>query len=655
MRDTDTVTPRPFPQVRPHGELHEVLPGVFRVQGSIYIGPMRFSRNMTVIPDDDGLVLINTVRLNEAGLAALDALGPVRHILRIGGWHGSDDAFYKDRYGCPVSAVKGQRYFPGTDPHKGQTYFQADHLLDEGSKLPIEGASLYVVHSDPPEAILRIPAQGGTLITADALVHWPRTDKRFNLFGRIGMALGGVVKPYTMMKPWIDKYRPPPAEVAGILRLGFDNVLPGHGEPVLGGAAEKFRPAIDAYVTRAHNRRIPMPTEPHDAAPLDIAFAGALTFSEDGVLFVGDNHNGAIYAFEIPGEKSNVPVQPTSIAHIDTKMAELLGVGTSALEINDMAAHPVSDDVYISVTRIGSFSSRPAIVKVAPSGDISLVDLSALRFQKQALSEFPQNGTSFQIRGMGGTPPLPRDIAKGDIAIRSMAIMDMAFHDGELFVAGVAYDNFRSALRRIAYPFDGRQNVASVDMYHIAHDQYESRAPIRAMAIQQIDGKAQLIAAYTCSPVVLVPLEAIQDGAKISAKTIMDIGNGQPLDMVSFEINGEAMLFVTSNSRTPQVIPVAGLNGTPVVTHEDFERGAKLDLHPLMPFGPVGKAVMFEGVPLHIARLAGDFFVSITRDAYTGSLNLDVNPTWFPNRMHHFFAEMDFPKADAPAEAGRAG
>ena len=32
---------------------------------------------------------------------------------------------------------------------------------------------------------------------------------------------------------------------------------------------------------------------------VDMKFAGALTFSDDGVLFVGDNHNGAIYAFEI--------------------------------------------------------------------------------------------------------------------------------------------------------------------------------------------------------------------------------------------------------------------------------------------------------------------------------------------------------------------
>ncbi len=242
---------RPFPPVRPHGELREVFPDVFLVAGSIRVSPMRFSRNMTVIRQGKNLVLINTVRLNEAGLAALDALGKVSHILRIGGWHGSDDSFYKDRYGCPVTAVKGQTYFEGPNPKKGRIYFKADHEVDANSELPIDGASLYVVNTNPPEAILHILAGGGTLITADALLHWPSADSYFNFAGRIGMKLAGFLKAYSMMPPWIQKYKPDPVEVTGILALGFDNVLPGHGEAVIGGAREKFRPAIEAYANSA--------------------------------------------------------------------------------------------------------------------------------------------------------------------------------------------------------------------------------------------------------------------------------------------------------------------------------------------------------------------------------------------------------------------
>ena len=383
---------------------------------------------------------------------------------------------------------------------------------------------------------------------------------------------------------------------------------------------------------------------------LDIKFAGALEFTEDGTLFVGDNYNGAVYAFKVPAEGSTTQISPSSIANIDTKIAELLGVGVGAIEINDMAVHPVSQDIYISITRIGNFASQPAIVKVSQDQQISLLDISSLAFQKQELTEFPDADATFRVRGAGPNPPLPRDIAKDVVTLRSLAIMDMEYYNGELFVAGVAHDNFLSSLRRISYPFDGTQSIANVEMYHIAHDQYESRAPIRAMSVQEIDGEPQLVAAYTCSPIVLVPLADIEDGAKVSAKTIIDYGNGQPLDMIPFQLRGQTMLFVTSNSRSPQVIPVNGLNGAKAVTHANFERGPKLDLHPLMPFGPVGKTVMFEGVPLHMALVGDNFFASITRDAYTGALNLDTNPTFFPNRIHNLIAEMDFPQFD-PAVA----
>ena len=297
------------------------------------------------------------------------------------------------------------------------------------------------------------------------------------------------------------------------------------------------------------------------------------------------------------------------------------------------------------MTRIGTSASQPAIIRVSQNQEISLVDLASFEFQKQNLVSFPDGETTFRPRGLGeGIPPMPRDLAKGEIPLRTLAIMDMEYYEGELFVAGVAHDNFLSTLRRMSYPFDGTQGIANVEMYHITHDQYESRAPIRAMSVQEIDGKPQLVAAYTCSPIVLVPLEAIEDGAEISANTIMDYGNGQPLDMISFEMQGQPMLFVTNDSRSPQLIPVAGLQGTPVVTHADLPRGPKLDIHPLMPYGPVGEAVMFDGMSMHMTLVGGNMFASITRDLYTGDLNLDTNPTFFPNRIHNMRAEFDFPQ-----------
>ncbi|GAA0835590.1 hypothetical protein GCM10009112_27590 [Marinomonas arenicola] len=377
---------------------------------------------------------------------------------------------------------------------------------------------------------------------------------------------------------------------------------------------------------------------------LDLKFAGALEFSDQGTLFVGDNINGAIYAFEINNKTAVNDVHPIKIDDIDVRIANLLGVGKNAIEINDMAVHPVTHDVYISVSRIGNQIAKPAIIKVAQDDSIQLVDLNKLKFSEQKLANYPDQTTNFQVRGLMGMPPTAKDIAKGDVKLSSLAIMDILYHDHQLYVSGVAYDNFLSTLRKMPYPFTGTQNTTSVEMYHIAHDQYETRAPIRSMSIQKVDGVDQMVAAYTCSPIVLIPLTDIKDGAKIAAHTIGDMGNGQPIDMIPYTFKGKKMLFVTNNSRSPQVIPVDGLNNARTVTDKDFARGPKMDLGPVLPYGPVGEMVMFEGVSMHMDLLSDKYFVSITRDTQTGGLNLDSNPTFFPNRVHNLVAEYDFPQ-----------
>lgn len=377
---------------------------------------------------------------------------------------------------------------------------------------------------------------------------------------------------------------------------------------------------------------------------LDLKFAGALEFSDSGTLFIGDNYNGAIYAIDMTGGNASGQVKPINIGDIDVKIAGVLGVARSAVAINDMAVHPVTAEIFISVTRIGNFESAPAIMKVSQNAEVELMDLTSFPFQKQALDNYPGRETTFRPRGLGEMPPLARDIAKGDISLSSLAILDMEFFEDELFVSGVAFDNFLSTLRRMPYPFTEEQSSANVEMYHISHDQFETRAPIRAMSIQEIDGKTQLIAAYTCSPIVAINLDEIVDGAKISARTLMDYGNGQPLDMISYSMNGENTLFLTNNSRSPYVIPVASLNGAKAYTKGDLPDGGRSDLSPVMPVGATGKTVMFDGMSLHMAALGDSLFVSLTRDLYTGSLNMDSNYNMFPNRLHNLVAEFDFPQ-----------
>jgi len=234
---------RPIPPAQPHGDLVEVLPDVFVVTGSMGMGLARFSRNMVVIREGAGLVVVNSVRLDEAGLAALDALGRVTHVIRIAGGHGSDDRFYRGRYDAPVWAVRGQTYFAGVNPAKDEIYFTPDGFLDVDSELPVSGASLYVFDTVPPEGILRIDAGGGTLIAGDSLQNWAGADRWFNGFGKLSFRLLGFLKPHQLGPGWLKVCEPSAEQVAGLLDLAFENVLPAHGEPVLGEARAKYRPA----------------------------------------------------------------------------------------------------------------------------------------------------------------------------------------------------------------------------------------------------------------------------------------------------------------------------------------------------------------------------------------------------------------------------
>jgi len=101
----------PFLPTLAHGAIEEI----FVVSGAMETVLMdldwQFSRNMTIIRDDERLILINTVRLDDDGLAQLDQLGKVTDVIRLGALHGRDDAFYIDRYKAQHWVIPGMEAF----------------------------------------------------------------------------------------------------------------------------------------------------------------------------------------------------------------------------------------------------------------------------------------------------------------------------------------------------------------------------------------------------------------------------------------------------------------------------------------------------------------------------------------------------------------
>ena len=103
---------------QPHGPLREVFPGIHLVKGTMRMGAATLSRNMTVVRRGDDLVLVNSVRLDDQGLAELERLGKVTDVIRLAGGHGSDDPFYVWPTGAEAVHVRhGVR--DGLDVHAG--------------------------------------------------------------------------------------------------------------------------------------------------------------------------------------------------------------------------------------------------------------------------------------------------------------------------------------------------------------------------------------------------------------------------------------------------------------------------------------------------------------------------------------------------------
>jgi hypothetical protein len=239
---------RAHPPALPHGDIREVLAGVYFVTGTVAMPgplPMRFSRNMTILREGgDRLVLVNSVRLGDEGLAALDALGKVTDVIRIAGNHGMDDPFYRERYKAKVWALNGQRYTAGFNTSAPDVYFEPDALIDERTELPIAGARVYRINAKPPEGLLVLERHGGTIVAGDCLQHWAEADAYFSFLGKTMMKLMGFIRPYNVGPGWLKQCKPPKHELRGILDLDFANVFPAHGAPVVGGARDHYRPAV---------------------------------------------------------------------------------------------------------------------------------------------------------------------------------------------------------------------------------------------------------------------------------------------------------------------------------------------------------------------------------------------------------------------------
>jgi len=229
-----------FTPLMPHGSLEEVFNDIFFVTGTTRPKFMdmnwQFSRNMTILRDSTKLTLVNTLRLDDDGLAKLDALGQVVNVVNLGAFHGIDDAFYMDRYDAKLWALEGKEHEAG---------LPTDVTLETGGQMPVPAADLFRFASvSKPEGILHLDRDGGILITCDSIQNWIEPDRFFDDASIERMKPAGFFAPANIGPGWMQACQPKPSDFEALQKLEYKHLLSAHGTPLKDTAHEKIGATI---------------------------------------------------------------------------------------------------------------------------------------------------------------------------------------------------------------------------------------------------------------------------------------------------------------------------------------------------------------------------------------------------------------------------
>lgn len=219
-----------------HGKIQQVFDDVFFLTGTMkneFFGSMwQFSRNMTIVREDGLLTIFNSVKLDDEGLKALDDLGKVINVVRVGDMHGIDDAFYVERYKANFWALPDMSI---------EAPLKIDKPLAVGGEMPIKDASLFVFETvKRPECIVRLDREGGIMIACDSLQNWVAPDEFFDETTVETMTGMNFFQSANLGPAWMHESQPQPEDFIRLKEINFNHALCGHGEPLLHNAQEAF-------------------------------------------------------------------------------------------------------------------------------------------------------------------------------------------------------------------------------------------------------------------------------------------------------------------------------------------------------------------------------------------------------------------------------
>ena len=273
--------------------------------------------------------------------------------------------------------------------------------------------------------------------------------------------------------------------------------------------------------------------------------ATTLVFGPDDILFIGDSKAATVVAVATgdTGEGSH-----GHSIQIDDVLAKLAAhTKAEQVAIQDLVVNPRTGTPFLAVHA----DQKPLIIKVVGDGNFEVLDLQACPSSQAVLDDAPED----KVVRQGRRSRNPRDDS----------ITDLAFFENKLLVSGLRDAVASSTVRELSFPFGNQERGVGVQIYHAAHGREEDTAAMRTFVPLMIDGEPTIVGAYVCTPLVKISVEDLSGaGESVNATTVAELGNrNRPLDMVSYEQDGEGYLLLSNSARGVMKIPTDGLGDAP--------------------------------------------------------------------------------------------
>ncbi len=261
---------------------------------------------------------------------------------------------------------------------------------------------------------------------------------------------------------------------------------------------------------------------------VELKSAGPLAFGPSGILFVSDPMGAQVVAIQTGDTEGDAANTSYNFNDITGEIAK--SIEAQKVEIADLASNPETGHLFLSIIADGT----PALVKI--TGDtISKVAMTDIAFSNKELADAPENKVTGEGRRQGNK--------------RSESVTDLAFVDGELIVSGLNNEG-KSTVRSLVFPFSKVDKGSPLEIYHAAHGKSEDSSAMRTFIPMVIDGQANLLAGFVCTPLVKFPISDIGKGEQIKGTTVAELGNrNRPLDMIVYEQGGSNFLLMANSAR----------------------------------------------------------------------------------------------------------